>query len=142
MVDVVRIDHFRGFESYWEVPAHEETALHGRWMPGPGTRSSAPCREALGPLPLIAEDLGIITPEVEALRDELRLPGMRVLQFAFGEDADNPHLPANYVRETVAYTGTHDNNTALGWYRDEASSQARAAVSRLFTDHGGEPTGG
>ncbi|HEU4556561.1 MAG TPA: 4-alpha-glucanotransferase [Longimicrobium sp.] len=140
MVDIARIDHFRGFESYWEVPAHEATALHGRWMPGPGTRLFAAVERALGPLPLIAEDLGIITPEVEALRDELRLPGMRVLQFAFGEDdPKNPHLPANYVRETVAYTGTHDNNTALGWYRDEASPRARAALSALAGGGGGEP---
>ncbi|HET7232294.1 MAG TPA: 4-alpha-glucanotransferase [Longimicrobium sp.] len=139
MVDVARVDHFRGFESYWEVPAHEETALHGRWVPGPGTRLFAAVERELGPLPLIAEDLGIITPEVEALRDELRLPGMRVLQFAFGEDdPDNPHLPANYVRDTVAYTGTHDNNTALGWYLDEATPHARAALARL-ADGGSEP---
>ncbi|HEX9939200.1 MAG TPA: 4-alpha-glucanotransferase [Longimicrobium sp.] len=140
MVDVARIDHFRGFESYWEVPGDEETALNGRWMPGPGTSLFAAVERELGPLPLIAEDLGIITPEVEALRDELRLPGMRVLQFAFGEDdPDNPHLPANYVREAVAYTGTHDNNTALGWYRDEASPRARAALGKLAGGGGGEP---
>lgn len=140
MVDIARIDHFRGFESYWEVPAHEATALHGRWMPGPGTGLFAAVERELGPLPLIAEDLGIITPEVEALRDELRLPGMRVLQFAFGEDdPTNPHLPANYARETVAYTGTHDNNTALGWYRDEASPRARAALRQLAGGGGNEP---
>ena len=132
MVDVARIDHFRGFESYWAVPAHEETALHGTWRPGPGAKLFAAVEKELGPLPLIAEDLGIITPEVEALRDELGLPGMRVLQFAFGgEDHDNPHLPANYVRESVAYTGTHDNNTALGWYRDEASPGARAELAEV-----------
>jgi len=140
MVDVARIDHFRGFESYWEVPAHEDTALHGRWMPGPGTRLFAAVERELGPLPLIAEDLGIITPEVEALRDDLKLPGMRVLQFAFGEDdPENPHLPANYIRDTVAYTGTHDNNTALGWYRDEATPRARAALDRLSGGSGAEP---
>lgn len=140
LVDVARIDHFRGFESYWEVPAHEATALHGRWMPGPGTGLFAAVEKELGPLPLIAEDLGIITPQVEALRDELRLPGMRVLQFAFGEnDPANPHLPDNYVRETVAYTGTHDNNTALGWYRDEAPPHARAALAQLAGGGGGEP---
>jgi len=138
MVDMARIDHFRGLESYWEVPAHEPTALHGRWMPGPGADLFAALERALGPLPLIAEDLGIITPQVEALRDGLRLPGMRVLQFAFGhDDPTNPHLPENYVRETVAYTGTHDNNTALGWYRDEASPRERAALDAM--SGGGEP---
>lgn len=131
MVDVARIDHFRGFESYWEVPADQETALHGRWLPGPGTKLFAAAEAELGPLPLIAEDLGIITPEVEALRDELGFPGMRVLQFAFGDGADdpgNPHRPERYPPASVAYTGTHDNNTALGWYRDEASPEARAAL--------------
>jgi 4-alpha-glucanotransferase len=132
MVDVARIDHFRGFESYWEVPAEEETALHGRWRPGPGSKLFAAVERELGPLPLIAEDLGIITPAVEALRRELGFPGMRVLQFAFGGgDPDNPHLPANYPREAVAYTGTHDNNTALGWWRDEAGADERAALAEL-----------
>jgi len=135
MVDIARIDHFRGFESYWEVPADEATALHGRWMPGPGTRLFAAVERELGPLPLIAEDLGIITPEVERLRDELGFPGMRVLQFAFGQDdPENPHLPRNYPRECVAYTGTHDNNTALGWWHDEAGAGERAALAELAGD--------
>jgi len=133
MVDVARIDHFRGFESYWEVPAHEETALHGRWVPGPGTKLFEAVERELGPLPLIAEDLGIITPQVEILRDKLGFPGMRVLQFAFGgDDLDNPHRPENYTSASVAYTGTHDNNTALGWYRDEASAQTRAELAELI----------
>jgi 4-alpha-glucanotransferase len=132
MVDIARIDHFRGFESYWEVPAEEATALHGRWMPGPGTKLFAAVERELGPLPLIAEDLGIITPEVERLRDELGFPGMRVLQFAFGgDDPDNPHLPVNFPRECVAYTGTHDNNTAVGWWSDEAGAGERAALAGL-----------
>lgn len=132
MVDVARIDHFRGFESYWEVPGDEETALNGRWMTGPGARLFDAVRRELGPLPLIAEDLGIITPEVERLRDELGFPGMRVLQFAFGgDDAENPHRPENYTAASVAYTGTHDNNTALGWYRDEASAEAKAELAEL-----------
>jgi 4-alpha-glucanotransferase len=131
MVDVVRIDHFRGFESYWEVPAEEETAMHGRWMPGPGRKLFDAVSRELGGLPLIAEDLGIITEEVEALRDELDLPGMRVLQFAFGgDDPENPHLPRNYVHNAVAYTGTHDNDTVLGWYAD-ADRHARGAVDEL-----------
>ncbi|HTE21199.1 MAG TPA: 4-alpha-glucanotransferase, partial [Armatimonadota bacterium] len=119
MVDVVRIDHFRGFESYWEVPGDSDTAEKGRWMPGPGRDLFDAVAAELGGLPLIAEDLGIITPEVEALRDALGLPGMRVLQFAFGgDDPTNPHLPGNYVHNSVAYTGTHDNDTTLGWYAD------------------------
>ena len=131
MVDVVRIDHFRGFESYWEVPAEEETAMHGRWMPGPGRKLFHAVSRELGGLPLIAEDLGIITEEVEALRDELDLPGMRVLQFAFGgDDPENPHLPRNYVHNAVAYTGTHDNDTVLGWYAD-ADGHERSAVDEL-----------
>jgi 4-alpha-glucanotransferase len=134
MVDVARIDHFRGFESYWEVPAAEETALHGHWLPGPGAKLFDAVERELGPLPLIAEDLGIITPEVERLRDELGFPGMRVLQFAFGSDADdaeNPHRPERYSSDSVAYTGTHDNNTALGWYRDEASAETKAELAEL-----------
>ncbi|HYH81981.1 MAG TPA: 4-alpha-glucanotransferase [Longimicrobium sp.] len=143
MVDIARIDHFRGFESYWEVPGDEETALHGSWRRGPGRDLFAAVEKELGPLPLIAEDLGIITPEVDALREELKLPGMRVLQFAFGgDDPDNPHRPANYVRETVAYTGTHDNNTALGWYRDEATPRARAELAGVGGDGAGEPNWG
>ncbi|HYW06382.1 MAG TPA: 4-alpha-glucanotransferase [Longimicrobium sp.] len=130
MVDVARIDHFRGFESYWEIPATEETALHGQWVAGPGAALFTAAERELGPLPLIAEDLGIITPEVDALRHELDMPGMRVLQFAFGGDARNPHLPANYTRDTVAYTGTHDNNTSAGWYA-EASDGERAALREL-----------
>ena len=115
-VDVLRLDHFRGFQAYWEVPATEETAANGRWVKGPGTRLFAALREALGELPFIAEDLGLITPEVEALREQLGLPGMKVLQFAFDDDPDNPYLPHNYERNSVVYTGTHDNDTARGWY--------------------------
>jgi 4-alpha-glucanotransferase len=131
MVDVVRVDHFRGFESYWEVPAEEETAIGGTWRPGPGRALFDAVRRELGGLPLIAEDLGLITEEVEALRDDLDLPGMRVLQFAFGgDDPQNPHLPRNYVHNAVAYTGTHDNDTVLGWYAD-ADGPERRAVDEL-----------
>jgi 4-alpha-glucanotransferase len=129
-VDVARVDHFRGFESYWEVPAVEETALHGRWVPGPGAELFRAVEAALGGLPLIAEDLGIITPEVDALREGLGLPGMRVLHFAFGDDERNPHLPANHPRDTVAYTGTHDNDTSAGWYA-AAGAGERAGLARL-----------
>ncbi len=116
-VDLVRLDHFRGFEAYWDVPADAPTAAHGRWRPGPGAAFFEAVRKALGGLPLIAEDLGDISTEVLALRDQFELPGMRVLQFAFGNDSRNPHLPHNYPRRCVAYPGTHDNDTTLGWFR-------------------------
>ena len=138
-VDIARIDHFRGFAAFWEVPAGEETAINGRWQPGPGTAVFEATQAKLGQLPLIAEDLGLITPDVEELRDELGFPGMRVLQFAFGDSgADNPHLPANHPRNSVAYTGTHDNDTTVGWYRS-APAADRAAVRKLL---GGEPRSG
>jgi len=116
-VDVVRIDHFRGFEAYWEIPAGAPTAQTGRWVKGPGLELFEVLREALGSLPLIAEDLGLITLEVEALRDQAGLPGMRVLQFAFSDTPMNSYLPHNYVRNTAVYTGTHDNETTVGWYK-------------------------
>jgi 4-alpha-glucanotransferase len=121
-VDIVRIDHFRGFAAYWEVPAEHETAEHGEWVTAPGRELFAALHRALGDTPVIAEDLGTITPDVHALRDELGLPGMRVLQFAFGGTSDNTHLPHNYVPKTVVYTGTHDNDTVIGWYNAAAGS--------------------
>lgn len=128
LVDRVRLDHFRGFEAYWEVPATEETAINGRWIPGPGADFFEAVRQALGPVPIIAEDLGVITPEVEALRDQFGFPGMKVLQFAFGADATNPYLPHNYFRNCVVYTGTHDNDTTLGWYWESGTPAEQAAV--------------
>lgn len=113
--DRLRVDHFRGFEAYWEVPSHEKTAIHGRWVPGPGERLFQAVERRLGNLPIIAEDLGIITPEVEALRDACGFPGMKILQFAFGSGAKNPYLPHNYTPSSVVYTGTHDNDTTPGW---------------------------
>jgi 4-alpha-glucanotransferase len=137
LVDIARIDHFRGFESYWEVAADEETALNGRWVPAPGEELFDAVQAALGRLPLIAEDLGLITPEVEALRAKLGFPGMRVLQFAWGDpDPENPHRPENYPADAIAYPGTHDNNTALAWYRDEATPSDRAGLAQAS---GGEP---
>lgn len=117
--DFVRIDHFRGFQAYWEIPACEPTAVRGRWVKAPGEKLFASVREALGTAPILAEDLGVITPEVEELRDRFGFPGMKVLQFAFGGDEGNPHLPHNYPegKPLLVYTGTHDNDTALGWYR-------------------------
>jgi 4-alpha-glucanotransferase len=119
-VDIIRLDHFRGFEKYWEIPATDNTAVNGRWVPGPGAKLFEAVQKALGTLPIIAEDLGMITPEVEALREQFGFPGMRVLQFNFGSDPEaDDYRPHNYPRNCVVYTGTHDNNTTIGWFRGE-----------------------
>ncbi|MEH2421792.1 MAG: 4-alpha-glucanotransferase [Nostoc sp.] len=123
-VDIIRIDHFRGFEAYWAVPQGEETAMNGKWVEAPGDAFFEVIRQKLGKLPVLAEDLGVITPGVEALRDKYEFPGMKILQFAFGADAANPFLPFNYPRNAVVYTGTHDNDTTLGWF-DTASDQEK-----------------
>jgi 4-alpha-glucanotransferase len=115
--DIVRLDHFIGFHRYWEVAAGAKTAQEGRYCPGPGAEFFKIAQEKLGRLPIIAEDLGVLTPEVEALRDQFKLPGMRILQFAFDSGtADNTHLPHHYPRNSVVYTGTHDNDTTVGWF--------------------------
>lgn len=124
LANTLRIDHFRGFAEYWAVPAGEPTAVNGRWLPGPGRKLFDRLRKELGPLDLVAEDLGTITPDVDALREELRMPGMKVLQFAFSED-DSPHLPHNHVAESVAYTGTHDNDTTRGWFATAGPEERR-----------------
>jgi len=116
MFDVVRLDHFRGFAAAWEVPAGNKTAEHGEWVNAPGRDLFATLRHVLGDLPIIAEDLGMITPDVEALRNDFGFAGMRILQFAFGGDAQNPHLPHKFVNNAVVYTGTHDNDTTRGWF--------------------------
>jgi 4-alpha-glucanotransferase len=116
LVDLVRLDHFRGFQAYWEVPAGATTAVGGRWVHGPGEELLSALRAALGELPIIAEDLGFITPEVDALRERFGLPGMRILQFAFGGAVEDRFLPHNLERNVIVYTGTHDNDTTLGWY--------------------------
>jgi 4-alpha-glucanotransferase len=132
-VDLVRLDHFRGFQAYWEVPAGAETAATGRWALGPGTAFLEALRAGLGGLPLIAEDLGEITPEVEALRDRFELPGMRVLQFAFGGDPGSEfHLPHRYINHCLAYTGTHDNDTAVGWFRAEHTNTTQTEARHHF----------
>jgi 4-alpha-glucanotransferase len=115
-LDAIRIDHFRAFEAAWHIPAGATTAVSGQWVPGPGADFFEKVRQALGGLPLLAEDLGIITPSVTALREQFQLPGMRVLQFAFNGDPNNPHLPHRCVHNGVVYTGTHDNDTTRGWY--------------------------
>jgi len=131
--DVFRIDHFRGFAGYYEIPASCPTAREGTWRTGPGKALFDAIVRALGPLPIVAEDLGFITPDVHALRDGCGFPGMRILQFGFGGDAGNEFLPHNYVPNTIAYTGTHDNDTARGWW-DNASPHERAyAGSYLAT---------
>jgi 4-alpha-glucanotransferase len=116
LVDIIRLDHFRGFQAAWEVPAGDETAEHGTWAPGPGRDFFNEVRARLGSLEIIVEDLGTITRDVRELRDSLGFPGMKVLQFAFGDDARNPYLPHNYAPDSVVYTGTHDNDTTLGWF--------------------------
>jgi 4-alpha-glucanotransferase len=133
LVDLVRLDHFRGFEAYWEVAGDAQTAARGRWVKGPGAAFFEALRGALGELRLVAEDLGVITPEVEALREGLGLPGMAILQFAFGSDAHaNDFLPHNYPKRKVVYTGTHDNDTVLGWWRAGVgdSTRSEAEVER------------
>jgi 4-alpha-glucanotransferase len=122
-VDIVRLDHFRGFAAYWAVAAGEETAINGEWEPGPGAPFFQTVKEALGELPIIAEDLGHITEDVLELREQFSLPGMNVLQFAFATDAGNPYLPHNVVHNSVIYTGTHDNDTTVGWYETREAEE-------------------
>jgi len=133
LYDMVRIDHFRAFSSYWEIDACEPTAVHGRWEPGPGPGLFERLREVLGELPLVAEDLGLITSEVRDLKRQLGLPGMKVLQFGF-DSHDSEHLPHNYSRDTVAYTGTHDNDTAAGWLDKLAPEEYRSVVDYVGGD--------
>jgi 4-alpha-glucanotransferase len=125
LVDVIRLDHFRAFAGAWHVPADAKTARTGQWIPGPGAEFFIAVKKDLGALPFIAEDLGVITPDVHALRDEFHIPGTRVLQFAFDGNADNPHLPANYSTNTVVYTGTHDNDTTRGWFESLPETERR-----------------
>jgi 4-alpha-glucanotransferase len=139
-VDIVRIDHFRGFAGYWEIPATEPTAIRGRWVPGPGAAIFEAIEGALGALPIMAEDLGVITPEVIELRERFGFPGMKILQFAFDEAAlhasfgdydRNPFLPHNYTQNFAVYTGTHDNETALGWFDNCSKEERQRAMAYL-----------
>jgi 4-alpha-glucanotransferase len=132
--DAIRLDHFIGFQRYWEIAAGEPTAQHGRWVPGPGAKLFEALRKAFGTLPLIAEDLGAVTPEVTALRDRFDLPGMKILQFAFGTDPQAPtFLPHNYQRNSLACTGTHDNDTTRGWFEKLGAEERRATLEYLGT---------
>jgi 4-alpha-glucanotransferase len=134
LYDRVRIDHFRGFEAYWEVPANEKSAVNGRWVKGPGEALFNALIDSLGPLPVIAEDLGVITPDVEALRDRFGFPGMKILQFAFNAGPYNPYLPHNYERHSVVYTGTHDNDTTTGWFSALTAEERKQVLDYLNTD--------
>jgi len=136
LYDAGRIDHFRGFEAYWEVPAEETTAINGRWVKGPGRELFSVLRQQLGDLPIIAENLGVITPEVEAIRHEFGFPGMAILQFAFGNDPQAPTFkPHNYVRDLVAYTGTHDNDTVAGWWNSSGAGDSTRTPEDVAKEH-------
>ncbi len=133
LFDIVRVDHFRGFEAAWHVPANAKTAREGIWVKGPGERFFDALHTALGTLPIIAEDLGVITPEVEVLRDRYHFPGMKILQFAFDAGPANPYLPHNHTKNMVVYTGTHDNDTTKGWYDSISAAERRAMHVYLGT---------
>ena len=125
LVDIIRIDHFRGFAACWSIPASEETAVQGEWVEAPGAELFGTMLQRMGDLPLIAEDLGLITPDVIALRKQFGFPGMAVMQFAWGSGPDNPFLPHHHQPDSVIYTGTHDNNTTVGWYSEETTPESR-----------------
>ncbi|HEY9857640.1 MAG TPA: 4-alpha-glucanotransferase [Stenomitos sp.] len=135
LVDRVRLDHFRGFAAFWEIPAGEPTAVNGRWVPGPGKPFFAALQEQLGTLPIIAEDLGVITPDVVDLRDTFGLPGMKILQFAFDTSEENNYFPHLFPHNAVVYTGTHDNDTSMGWYR-----KAKESDRALLAEYVGKTT--
>jgi 4-alpha-glucanotransferase len=131
LVDIIRIDHFRGFAASWEIPAGDETAVRGRWVAAPGAELFAAVKRELHSPPIFAEDLGVITPDVDQLRDEFGFPGMRILQFAFGSDATNRDLPHNYHPNVVVYTGTHDNDTTLGWFNSVAGKDSTRDAAQI-----------
>ena len=130
--DLVRVDHFRGFEAYWRVPGGEETAMNGEWIKAPGVEFFETLRQGLGSLPVLAEDLGIITPPVEQLRDQFEFPGMKILLFAFGGGCENAYLPHNFVKNCLVYTGTHDNDTTLGWWLEKATPEEKQHVAQYL----------
>ncbi|MDH3528749.1 MAG: 4-alpha-glucanotransferase [Acidobacteriota bacterium] len=134
-VDIVRVDHFRGFAASWEVPGGDETAENGRWVNVPGMKLFQTLNSELGNLPVIAEDLGLITPDVEELRDEFGFPGMRILQFAFGGDTKNIDLPHNYIKNCAAYTGTHDNDTTVAWFNSQVGDDSTRDKAQIKREH-------
>jgi len=131
VVDIARVDHFRGFAACWEIPGGDKTAERGQWVEAPGRELFTAIRKTLGELPIIAEDLGVITPDVVALRDDFGFPGMRILQFGFGSDSKNLDLPHNYVPNVVAYTGTHDNDTTVGWFNSVAGAGSTRTAEQI-----------
>jgi 4-alpha-glucanotransferase len=136
LFDMVRLDHFRGFEAYWEIPAGEPTAMHGRWVKGPGEDFLSALQNAFGGLPIVAENLGVITPPVEKLRQQFGLPGMSLLQFAFGNDPQGPSFrPHNYSRDLVAYTGGHDNDTTVGWWSSSGAGDSTRTPEDVRKEH-------
>jgi 4-alpha-glucanotransferase len=138
LYDIVRLDHFRGFESYWSIPAEEETAINGEWVKAPGMELFQALVRALGPLHIVAEDLGLITKAVDQLRIDAGFPGMRVIQFGFSDKGAHMHLPHQYTLDTVAYTGTHDNDTTHGWWEHAGKAEQEAVATYL----GQPPRGG
>jgi 4-alpha-glucanotransferase len=133
---MTRIDHFRGFEAYWEVPGSDATAANGKWVKGPGAELFAVIQRELGDVPIIAENLGVITPEVEAIRHQFGFPGMAILQFGFGNDPQGPSFrPHNYVRDLVAYTGTHDNDTVIGWWMSSGAGDSIRTPEDVKKEH-------
>jgi 4-alpha-glucanotransferase len=140
LYDMIRLDHFRGFEAYWSIAAEDATAVNGQWVKAPGQELFQRLQEVFGELPFIAEDLGLITPEVEELREHFGMPGMRILQFGFSDRGSHLYLPHEYVPNTVAYTGTHDNNTTLGWWKDGVSAVERDHVQTYLgtIEHDGD----
>ncbi len=138
LYDAIRVDHFRGFDAYWEVSASEENAIKGRWVKAPGRNLFKTIQKELGELPIIAEDLGVMTPEVEDLRDSFNFPGMKILQFAFDSDSSNSFLPHNYTPNSVTYTGTHDNDTTIGWYHSAPENEKHRLREYTRSD-GSEP---
>ncbi len=138
LLDAVRLDHFRGFAAHWQVPAGETTAARGVWMPGPGRELFDAVRQTLGDLPFVAEDLGTITEDVHELRRALGLSGMAILQFAFAPEPRSTYIPYRLTQDLVVYTGTHDNNTTVGWYRDEASEEEKDLLRRYAVTDGAE----
>ncbi len=131
--DIIRLDHFRGFEACWEIPAEDPTAVNGHWIPGPNFELFRALKNELGKLPFIAEDLGYITPEVHALRKKLDVPGMKVMQFGFGDKGAHIYLPHRFTPDSVVYTGTHDNDTTVGWWNNSASENEKSFGRRTIS---------
>jgi 4-alpha-glucanotransferase len=134
LYDYVRVDHFRGFSGYWSIPYGEPTAVNGKWVDGPGKKLFYAIKNALGDIPIIAEDLGLITPDVTELRDHFNLPGMKILQFAFDSAEANDYIPHNYIKNCVVYTGTHDNDTVLGWYEKAKEADQKYFLNYIHSD--------